>query len=73
MHRVVVRFLQGWNEHLIDNITDFYLLQGGSNFAAYYNYEDLIKSPCTTIELQADKSNYWMVGFGSYPFSNSNG
>lgn len=35
--------------------------QGGSNFAAAYNFDDLNASPCSTVELQADKSNYWMV------------
>lgn len=35
--------------------------KGGSRFAAYYNYDDLVESECTTVELQADKSNYWMV------------
>ncbi|KAJ9095415.1 hypothetical protein QFC20_006653 [Naganishia adeliensis] len=33
---------------------------GGNNFAAYYNYDDLVESSCTSVELQADKSNYWM-------------
>ena len=33
---------------------------GGSNFASYYNYDDLLASSCTTSAIQADKSNYWM-------------
>lgn len=37
------------------------LRQGGSNFAAAYNFDDLNASPCSSVELQADKSNYWMV------------
>ena len=36
-------------------------VKGGSNFAAAYHYDDLVASPCTSVELQADKSNYWMV------------
>ncbi|KAJ9122999.1 hypothetical protein QFC24_004038 [Naganishia onofrii] len=36
------------------------IINGGSNFKAGYNFADLNASPCTTVELQADKSNYWM-------------
>ncbi|KAL4253019.1 hypothetical protein ABKN59_002192 [Abortiporus biennis] len=32
---------------------------GGSRFQATYDYNDLIKSQCSTIPVQPDKSNYW--------------
>jgi len=33
---------------------------GGSAMAAAYNYQDQIKSSCTSAAISADKSNYWM-------------
>ncbi|WVQ72060.1 hypothetical protein IAR50_001604 [Cryptococcus sp. DSM 104548] len=33
---------------------------GGSRMAAYYNYEDYAAASCSSLEVQADKSNYWM-------------
>ncbi len=35
---------------------------GGSRFSPNYDYDDLITSQCSTITVQADKSNYWAVG-----------
>ncbi|PSR71451.1 hypothetical protein PHLCEN_2v12718 [Hermanssonia centrifuga] len=32
---------------------------GGSRFSPNYDYDDLITSQCSTITVQADKSNYW--------------
>lgn len=32
---------------------------GGSAFAANYNYDDQMKSSCTSTSLSIDKSNYW--------------
>ncbi|ODO11105.1 hypothetical protein I350_01707 [Cryptococcus amylolentus CBS 6273] len=33
---------------------------GGSRMAAYYNYDDYAAAKCSSLEVQADKSNYWM-------------
>jgi len=33
---------------------------GGNAFGAAYNYEDQVRSSCTTASITADKSNYWM-------------
>ncbi|OWZ63094.1 hypothetical protein AYX15_04854 [Cryptococcus neoformans] len=33
---------------------------GGSRMAAYYNFEDYQSAKCSSLRVQADKSNYWM-------------
>ncbi|WWD20503.1 hypothetical protein CI109_104979 [Kwoniella shandongensis] len=33
---------------------------GGSRMAAYYNYNDYVGASCSSLRVQADKSNYWM-------------
>lgn len=33
---------------------------GGSRFGASYNFEDYSNAACSSIQIQADKSNYWM-------------
>ncbi|KAK8850320.1 hypothetical protein IAR55_004237 [Kwoniella newhampshirensis] len=33
---------------------------GGSRMAAYYNYNDYVGASCSSLRIQADKSNYWM-------------
>ncbi|WVQ70514.1 hypothetical protein IAR50_000033 [Cryptococcus sp. DSM 104548] len=33
---------------------------GGSRMAAYYNYDDYAAAKCSSLRVQADKSNYWM-------------
>lgn len=33
---------------------------GGSMFGANYNYDDYSNAKCSSLALQADKSNYWM-------------
>lgn len=33
---------------------------GGSRMAAYYNYNDYAAAKCSSLRVQADKSNYWM-------------
>ncbi|ODN82718.1 hypothetical protein L202_01005 [Cryptococcus amylolentus CBS 6039] len=33
---------------------------GGSRMAAYYNYDDYAGAKCSSLRVQADKSNYWM-------------
>jgi hypothetical protein len=58
MHRVLVN---PHHRHVTTSWADIKRMKGGSNFAAAYNYDDLVASPCTSVELQADKSNYWMV------------
>ncbi|KAI0341471.1 WSC-domain-containing protein [Trametopsis cervina] len=34
-------------------------IAGGSRFSPNYSYSDLVKSQCSTISVQQDKSNYW--------------
>ncbi|TYJ52507.1 hypothetical protein B9479_006901 [Cryptococcus floricola] len=33
---------------------------GGSRMAAYYNFDDYAGAKCSSLRVQADKSNYWM-------------
>lgn len=33
---------------------------GGSRMAAYYNFDDYSAADCSSLRIQADKSNYWM-------------
>lgn len=33
---------------------------GGSRMAAYYNFDDYKSAKCSSLRVQADKSNYWM-------------
>ncbi|KJE05540.1 transmembrane receptor [Cryptococcus gattii NT-10] len=33
---------------------------GGSKMAAYYNFDDYSAAKCSSLRIQADKSNYWM-------------
>lgn len=33
---------------------------GGSRFGASYGYEDYAAAKCSSLQCQADKSNYWM-------------
>lgn len=33
---------------------------GGSRMAAYYNFDDYAAAKCSSLRIQADKSNYWM-------------
>ncbi|KIR79550.1 transmembrane receptor [Cryptococcus gattii E566] len=42
---------------------------GGSRMAAYYNYNDYAAAKCSSLRVQADKSNYWMPNI--YVISNS--
>jgi hypothetical protein len=35
---------------------------GGSGFSAAYNYDDYAAANCSSLAVQADKSNYWMPG-----------
>lgn len=35
---------------------------GGSRFSAAYNYNDYAAANCSSLAVQADKSNYWMPG-----------
>lgn len=57
MHRVFVgrRSFVPWYMTL----TCRSMLQGGSNFGAGYNREELLKSDCTSAGISVDKSNYW--------------
>ena len=34
---------------------------GGSGFSENYDYNQLIQSNCTTLEITQDFSNYWVV------------
>ncbi|OSD05010.1 WSC-domain-containing protein [Trametes coccinea BRFM310] len=40
--------------------THVHAITGASGFSNHYDYDQLIQSNCTTITVQADKSNYWM-------------
>jgi hypothetical protein len=35
---------------------------GGSAFSAAYNFDTYSKAKCSSLRVQADKSNYWMPG-----------
>lgn len=35
---------------------------GGSKFGASYNYDTYNQASCSTVQVQSDKSNYWMPG-----------
>lgn len=35
-------------------------VMGGSRFGASYNYADYNAAKCSSLRVQADKSNYWM-------------
>lgn len=35
---------------------------GGSQFGASYNYAEYSAANCSSLRIQADKSNYWMPG-----------
>jgi hypothetical protein len=39
---------------------------GGSRFGASYNYAEYSAANCSSLRLQADKSNYWMPGGSSH-------
>ncbi|KAL7277062.1 hypothetical protein ACG7TL_008907 [Trametes sanguinea] len=41
--------------------THVHAITGASGFSNHYDYDQLIQSNCTTITVQADKSNYWMA------------
>jgi len=41
---------------------------GGSRFGAAYNYDDYSSAHCSSVKVQADKSNYWMPGERSQAF-----
>ncbi|KAI9062003.1 WSC-domain-containing protein [Trametes sanguinea] len=40
--------------------THVHAITGASGFSNHYDYDQLVQSNCTTITVQADKSNYWM-------------
>jgi hypothetical protein len=35
---------------------------GGSRFSAAYNYDGYVGANCSSLAVQADRSNYWMPG-----------
>ena len=37
---------------------------GGSRFKSVYQSDDLLKSNCSTVPVQPDRSNYWAVSGG---------
>ncbi|KAI0765931.1 WSC-domain-containing protein [Trametes elegans] len=39
--------------------THVHAIVGASGFSNHYDYDELVKSNCTTIPVQPDKSNYW--------------
>lgn len=45
--------------HVTCSLTCDFFPQGGSNFGAAYNREELFASDCTSAGISADKSNYW--------------
>lgn len=46
--------------------THMHKIIGGNSFRAAYNYELTQTSSCSSVSVQADKSNYWMPSQSPY-------